>query len=261
MRAPSPKSQWLHALHSILDRADEPVQFFFRDDDAGWDDARLYQLLDCFIQRSIALDLAVIPASLSESLARNLKACACACDIQLGLHQHGYTHTNHEVLGRKHEFGPSRNRTQQYQDLQAGQQRLQDLLGNTLDPIFTPPWNRCTEVTPACLTALGWRVLSRDSSALSLDCEGLLELPVSVDWLRQRQGVRISLSALGEWIARAAQESSVIGIMLHHAVMDPNDLDNLRALLDLLRVHPKAQCRLMRELIDSVIINESLQAC
>ena len=37
-----------------------------------------------------------------------------------------------------------------------------------VDPIFTPPWNRCTQATADCLAMLGYRVLSRDATASRL---------------------------------------------------------------------------------------------
>ena len=59
----------LHARGSVnvllraLDAASGPVPFFLRDDDAGWDDARLFALLDCTQQAGVPIDLAVIPQS------------------------------------------------------------------------------------------------------------------------------------------------------------------------------------------------------
>ena len=41
-------SGWLDPLRSVLDASDEQVRFFFRDDDAGWDDDALERLLDVF---------------------------------------------------------------------------------------------------------------------------------------------------------------------------------------------------------------------
>lgn len=35
-----------------------------------------------------------------------------------------------------------------------------------VEPIFTPPWNRCTEQTAAALANLGFQVLSRDHTAV-----------------------------------------------------------------------------------------------
>ena len=156
---------------------------FFRDDDAGWGDARLFELLDRFAAHSLPVDLAVIPMELDRALADEL-----AARPRVGLHQHGLAHVNHEREGRKHEFGPSRDAAAQRADIAAGRERLADLLGERVDPIFTPPWNRCTADTGRCLAELGFEVLSREARAAPLDVPGLRELPVSVDWFAHRHG-------------------------------------------------------------------------
>ena len=238
---------WLDPLRNILDDALEPLTFFFRDDDVGWSDDRLYCLLDLFEQRQIPIDLAVIPQALSEPLAHELLSRAQTA--HLGVHQHGFAHVNHEPNGRKYEFGPSRTRLEQLNDLNMGRQRLGMLLGGVVDPIFTPPWNRCTEVTVECLSSLGFAVVSRDCSAIPLVLTGIAELPISVDWMRRRDGVAIGRQDLGRRIADAAQRSRPVGIMLHHALLDREVLDGLRSLLDLLANHANARCCLMREII------------
>ena len=102
----------------------------------------------------------------------------------MGLHQHGLAHANHEREGRKCEFGPSRGLEAQRRDIEAGRARLTDLLGDRVDPIFTPPWNRCTTDTGTALAELGFRVLSRESRAEPLGVPGLFELPIHIDWVR-----------------------------------------------------------------------------
>src|SRR5690348_11558928 len=123
---------WLDPLARALDAAPSPVRFFFRDDDAGWDDGRLLALLDVFAARGVPADVAVIPEALSPDLAAELRA------RPVGLHQHGFAHANHEAAGRKCEFGPSRPVAFQRADIAAGCARLADLLGDAVQPIFTP---------------------------------------------------------------------------------------------------------------------------
>jgi hypothetical protein len=60
------------------------VDVFFRDDDAGWADARLLALCDLFGALELPLDLAVIPAALHDGLARELRARDWR-----GRHKHG----------------------------------------------------------------------------------------------------------------------------------------------------------------------------
>ena len=50
-----------------------PVPVFFRDDDAGWDDTRLFELLDRFAACSLPVDLAVIPMELDLAPAGELR--------------------------------------------------------------------------------------------------------------------------------------------------------------------------------------------
>src|SRR5688572_21962540 len=167
----------LDALVRALDAAEAPVPVFFRDDDAGWAGERLLELLA--VLEAVPVDLAVIPAALDPALAAELLSRP-----GVGLHQHGLAHVNHEPDGRKHEFGPSRAADAQRADMEEGRERLAALLGDRVDPIFTPPWNRCTPETGRCLLELGFEVLSRESRAEPLGLPGLAELPVHVDFVR-----------------------------------------------------------------------------
>src|SRR3954466_13682981 len=153
--------------------------FFSRGEDGGWDDARLFELLDRFDAHGLPLDVAVIPAALEPPLAVELVARQEGS--RLGLHQHGYDHSNHETEGKKQEFGPARPPEAKRRDIEAGRDRLRELLGDDFDPIFTPPWNRCTRDTATSAAELGFRVLSREASYEPFGVEGLSERPAPVD--------------------------------------------------------------------------------
>jgi predicted deacetylase len=202
-------------------------------------------LLDTFRESLTPLDLAVIPQALTAKLAARLVHGKSA--QPLGLHQHGFAHANHEAAGRKCEFGPSRTAEQQYRDIEQGRMLLRERLGGACDPIFTPPWNRCTVATVAALRALDFAVLSRDHSAERLPLGELRDLPVSVDWCRY-SGDR---NELGRRIAAALEQHRPAGVMLHHAVMAEDDLRALRELLSLLQRHDRANCHSMAAFIAS----------
>ena len=240
------------ALERILDEADAPVTFFFRDDDGGWEDARLYALMDLHERHGMPLDLALIPDALSPRVVRELERRTERSDA-LGLHQHGRAHLNHESAGRKCEFGTSRKAVDQYTDIESGRNTLADHFGRRVDPIFTPPWNRCTQVTVVSLSALGFRVLSRDRGAEDLNPFGLTELPVDVDWCGVLAAAGSlshggALAAMDRGLARAATQAEPVGVMLHHAVMDAESLEVEDALLALLARHPQARCGRMIDL-------------
>jgi peptidoglycan/xylan/chitin deacetylase (PgdA/CDA1 family) len=225
----------MNLLESALDEAPAPVEVFFRDDDAGWGDAELLRLADLFAGHGLPLDLAVIPAELTPGLAAALR------DRPLGLHQHGYAHLNHQREGRKCEFGSDRSRAQQEADILRGRERLRELLGDRLDPFFTPPWNRCTRDTGEALVALGFAALSREHRAEPL---GLLpEVPVHLDV------VRLSPDELDERFAGFVRNGGPVGVMFHHAVMEDDDFARADALLALLAGHRNVAPRNLAELV------------
>jgi hypothetical protein len=223
-------ADWLEPLERALDAAPAPAVLCFRDDDAGWDDARLLRLLDRF--DAVPLDLAVIPAELHAPLAAELLGRA---GPRLRLHQHGFAHRNHEPAGRRCEFGTSRARAAQRRDIATGRERLAELLGDAVDPVFTPPWNRCTADTGRCLQQLGFRVLSRESRAAPLGIPGLREVPVHVDW------VRLARHDAAERLAAAIRSGAPAGVMFHHAEMEAGSLDAACELLALVAGHEHAR--------------------
>src|SRR3954469_10283148 len=212
---------WLEPLGAALDAAPQTVDVFFRDDDAGWRDERLFELLDLFAELELPLDIAAIPQDLEPGPARELRRRIDAAAELVGVHQHGFAHVNHESEGRKQEFGPARGRSEQCADIAAGRERLGELMGDVVEPIFTPPWNRFTRDTAVCLSELGFEVLSREARAERFGVDGLRELPVAVDWFAKRHGERLTMPELAELAAERVRAGGPVGVMFHHAVMGP----------------------------------------
>lgn len=244
-------SAGLNAVLAALDEADAPVDFFLRDDDAGWDDERLFALLRCTERAGVPIDLAVIPRATGIGLAAELNACFDAAGGLIGLHQHGHSHANFETAGRKCEFGPTRDLAAQRRDLIAGREHLRSLFGARLDGFFTPPWNRCSDATPALLAELGYAGLSRDRSAPRQ--QALPELPVDLDWCKQRRLAAERGDSGGDTIAlelaRHVRAGATVGLMLHHAQMSDVELQWLQTWLLSWARHPRARWRPMREML------------
>jgi predicted deacetylase len=237
-------SNWLDPVRRACDAASSPVTFFFRDDDAGWEDEKLYRLLDVMTYFAAPIAVAAIPMAIHARLAADLRALVTAPATVVSVHQHGFAHLNHEATGRKSEFGPSRSRDLQRQDLADGKQCLEDALGLPPSSMFTPPWNRCTAETAECLLELGFKLLSRDACAEPLKTGGLRELGVHLDWTG-RHGARTGPSRWGDAIADAVAANTTVGVMLHHAVMSAEDRGLLAELLEVLASHPSARLRQM----------------
>ena len=130
------------------------------------------------------------------------------------------------------ELGAHRAAADQRADVVAGAARLRELLGDLVQPIFTPPWNRCTVTTGRCLVELGFRVLSREWRAEPLGLSGLSEVPIRVDWLKPELPARLS---------EAIRDGGRVGVMFHHAVMDADDIARADELLALLARHERAR--------------------
>ena len=238
----------LTPVRAALDAASAPLEIFVRDDDAGWNDARLIALLDVAARAGVAIDLAVIPMAVGDALAHELRARIDAAAGRVGVHQHGYAHANHQSEGRSGEFGLARDLDQQRQDLLQGRARLQQHFGDRLDTFFTPPWNRCAPGTPMLLAELGFTALSRDRGATPQ--RALPELPVDVDWCKHYRagGPEAIAEALARAMAARSADDQPLGLMLHHAAMDEGELVLFEGWLGALANHPSIRWRSMRSL-------------
>ena len=238
---------WLDPVRRALDERATPCPVFFRDDDAGRDDDRLAALLDRFAEQGVGVDVAVIPGLLHRSLAALLTAGVEAGGVRV--HQHGLAHIDHEPTGRKHEFGPARGLDQQVADVAAGRQLMHRWFGAaTVGPVFTPPWNRCTADTGRAMLRAGLSVLSRDHTATPLALPGVTEVPVTLDWFRHRRGVRWTPEELVSRLAAQLRHGDPVGVMLHHAVTDADDLARVDELLALVARHAGVRLTSIAEL-------------
>jgi peptidoglycan/xylan/chitin deacetylase (PgdA/CDA1 family) len=245
-------TDWLAPLRAALDARTTPVCFFFRDDDAGWDDPALEALLDVFEPHGLPLDVAAIPLAVTARTVELLTSRQDRGRNDLRVHQHGLAHVNHEPEGRRCEFGGSRSPDRQRDDLARGRDVLRELFGD-LPAVFTPPWNRCAPWTPEVLRELGFAVLSRDVSAGTAGVPGLLELPITVDWFAKWKKVPVDRTVRGELLATAAAGDGPVGLMLHHEVLSPQDRADVGALLALVRAHPAASAAHLDELAQPLV--------
>src|SRR5262249_26687005 len=204
---------WLDPVSRALDALHHPAKIFFRDDDAGWSDERLFQLLDIFAKHGLPLDVAAIPMAVTSRVAQELCRRMTARPESIRVHQHGYAHVNHESAGKKCEFGSARDYFSQRSDIANGKSLLADLLGFAPEPIFTPPWNRCTTITARCLLELGFKVISRDAQAAPLGISGLIELPIEIDWFVHNKKVRLGRGEWGSLLAAKLGNRASVGIM------------------------------------------------
>ncbi len=211
----------------------KPVNVFFRDDDVDEDEPTLRRLLALFAQKNVPVSLGVIPAKLTTEGINLLTEFATSIEIV----QHGWQHINHELTGRKCEFGSSRSFDEQLADIARGQARMHEAFGEHWFPAFIPPWNRCTAHTHQALAQLGFRVLSQlCGDASPLTGFSWREISVTLDLYRWKDGATLKPSAeLLQAISQQLLQAQPIGVMLHHKVMNDEAFLFLEQLLNELR--------------------------
>jgi peptidoglycan/xylan/chitin deacetylase (PgdA/CDA1 family) len=226
------------------------VDLFFRDDDADVGEESLRRLLHCFVDRDIPINLAIIPASLSDETIGLLASERERHPGLLCLTQHGWRHVNHEREGRKCEFGPSRSFDEQLDDIARGQARLDAAFDENWFPAFVPPWNRCTEVTHRVLDRLGFEVFSAKRGGEPVAGYRFREISITLDLYRWRGGAAMKApEEIVDDLVDQCRNGEAIGVMLHHKVMDDASFEFLNALLDVLSESPVVRFHTFQSLL------------
>lgn len=145
-----------------LVRAQGGGRVFFRADDVAVPGAACTRMLELFLRHETPLWAAVVPAWLQAERWAALRAASRDASL-ICWHQHGWRHANHEVWGKKSEFGPGRALELVRADLLKGRDKLAQLLGRRFTPLFTPPWNRLRPDALPLLVELGYAGLSCDA--------------------------------------------------------------------------------------------------
>lgn len=132
------------------------IRLWLRDDDAIAPGPALGRLAGLGERFGLPVLLAVIPMLAEPALANALRAMPSLIPCQ-----HGCWHRNHAPEdAKKAEFGALRPADEIHAEIAQARERLADLFGSALLPVFVPPWNRIDPGHAALLPALGFRGLS-----------------------------------------------------------------------------------------------------
>ena len=251
-RIPPPWKRTLQeGLESLLD-AQKIIPIFLRDDDIDEDEESLLHLLDITLSRNAPMNLQIIPGNLTEAGVRVLKDFNRINPDLVSLNQHGWMHLNHEIEGRKCEFGPSRNFQEQFEDISKGKAILEAIFPMRFFPVFTPPWNRCTPDTFKVLDELGFHLLSKDVGKHPITEYSFTEISTSLDLYTWKGGAKMKAPEdIVQLLLRQIQELPVIGILLHHKVMDATAFAFLDQLLGQLQQWPNVEFHTFQTLMQT----------
>ncbi len=235
------------------------TEVFYRTDDGGWADDRLADLCSVTLRLQLPLDIAVIPMAVDDRCAQKILALHRQADGLVGLHQHGFSHVSHETAGRKCEFGPSRSYARQLADILSGRSRLARFFDNIVDPVFTPPWNRCTADTIEVLHGLGFLAVSRIKGSRVVSSGPLRQIDVCIDWFKKRRGERMTWSQFCDYCASQFVQQDSVGIMLHHEHMDADELLRFSAFAAMLKSQPSIRFHSMADRLPPLPVSRRVE--
>ncbi len=236
---------------SVKKACDEKRQLklFFRADDIAAPYINYHRMMALFLRYRVPLCLAVVPTWITRARWESMKPYRKEGGNFFCWHLHGYRHQNHELTGKKQEFGPGRSRFDISHDLVKGYSRLESILGNDAFPVFTPPWNRCSKETMQELKKMGFKAISRSHGAQPEPPQGLKDVRIHVD-LHTRKDTTPQLG--WEKLLKEFQngiESGTCGIMIHHMQMNEAAFTFLELLLELFSKNPQLEMVNYRDLV------------
>jgi hypothetical protein len=204
--------------------------------------------MQLFSQLHVPLNLAIVPAWLTRDRWRSMMAFKQATADLWCWHQHGWRHENHEMTGKKQEFGPHRDDAALERDIIKGKQRLENLMGASFYSVFTPPWNRCDDRTLLFLRKHGYVAVSRSQNPNNPILKGLPDFCVNVDLHTRNERTWASgWTNFFEELHKAVS-SRLCGIMIHHNRMNAAAFQYLKILLEELKARKVVRLVNFREL-------------
>ncbi len=220
-----------YLLETAAEAAGRPIQFFFRADDIGIPSGNFSRMTGLFQTYELPLCLAIVPSWLTKNRLTALRNLIGKSNPLFCLHQHGWLHRNYEKQGKKQEFGPARKKSEIKASLEAGRNRLQNLLEEDFSPCFTPPWNRCSLEALESLNELHFKVVSGSSGTPFPPVPPLQNIPINIDLHTGKEHNQESAFCALTRQFQQAGAAGQLGIMLHHQRMNAHAFDFLEALL------------------------------
>ena len=228
------------ALSLALDASPEPVEFWWRDDDAGRPSDRLTRLLSISRKLELPLAVAVVPAWLENSVARDIRRSPTCAVLQ-----HGWDHEDHSRQGEKKiELGGRIDHDLIREKLTSGLEILRRNFHRSMLPVLVPPWNRIDPALVSDLPLIGYESISTFGSDTAGRTSGLNHINPQIDpiaWRSDRAFASVEEIASSTSRAIAAFPGRPIGLLTHHLDMDEAAFQTLETILSGLRRHEKAQ--------------------
>lgn len=200
------------------------LPLWWRDDDAVELTTPLEKLGQLSLDLGLDVHLAVIPKFATPELAS-----LCRDMSQFVPLVHGWAHVNQSTgPAKKAEFGAPRDGA--VVEMRLGLSRMEQLFGQSLLPMFVPPWNRISEGFVNELNGLGFSSLSTFTPRHArLRPGGLVQINTHVDPISWRGGgglaepdvtVDTLIKTLKDRREGRSDAAEPLGFLTHHLVHD-----------------------------------------
>ena len=235
----APAPGWREALREAVETGcnGHHCSAFFRADDIGAGGRSFEALCDLFRRHRAPVGMAVVPAWLSGTRIEQLFRTAPADEPLWGWHQHGWRHINWQRTGKKAEFGEQRPLEKQWNDIESGRKKMEEIFGERASPVFTPPWNRLSAATVKILLQMNFRGVSllgpMPRGVRSPAAFRNLRIQVDLHTRRSRDPETDYPALLAELTA-GLRRRETLGIMIHHQRMTLFSFEFLDELVRLL---------------------------
>lgn len=209
------KTDKWNELNNVL--KNKKVNFWFRDDDVGLANEKLKEMLYYFNKRNINVLLAAIPSKVN---IFTKEALSKFNNYLVG--QHGYSHINHSNIELA-EFTINRDTSVVKNEIELGNNILEELFGEKYIKVFIPPWFEIDDNTHKIINELKYTALSNYWSN-NKNKFGMNEINCQVDLINWENtwtfgGEEFVLNQLIKEISNCNDEYVNIGILLHHERM------------------------------------------
>ncbi|MGE4618805.1 MAG: DUF2334 domain-containing protein [Planctomycetota bacterium] len=191
------------------------------------------RVCDVLEAHGVPIHLEVIPGDLTEDGADQLKDEYSRRSVIVQCHQHGYRHTNHGTDTKRCEFGDHRETASQLEDIRAGKNHLENLLGEIFVPFFSPPWNRYGATTLEAIEQAGLLGMSVLSKKNTPHHPRLPVIPFTLDPVNwNRPAAHRPWSETLADLQTSLKKQNHAGLQLHHELMEDLDFDGLDKTLE-----------------------------
>lgn len=201
---------------------------WWRDDDAIRPTEALDELAVLSDTVGVPVHLAVIPRDATMGLAEYVRDRSNLRPVV-----HGWSHTNHQPAEKtRGEFGENRPIHIRCEEAGEGLRRLTEMFGDSMTPMFVPPWNRIPVSFLPELAQLGYKSVSTCHPRENVEAaEGLLQINTHIDPLYWRPSRGLSAPQLiiekTERLLKKRRQGKLdntepFGLLTHHLAHTPD---------------------------------------